>query len=78
MGNLDQLFGSVFGEMAAAGQVPGVNPAVTVTMPGMPAFIQGVNDFIQVRKQQFSIKHVYLIRFYDSTIYINLYIYMLN
>lgn len=58
MGNLDQLLGSVLGGVAAAGQAPGANPSVTVTMPGIPAFIQGVTDFIQVRKL-FSTKHFY-------------------
>ncbi|KAI5099109.1 large proline-rich protein BAG6, partial [Silurus meridionalis] len=51
MGNLDQLLGSVFGEGAAAGQAPGANPSVTVTMPGIPAFLQGVTDFIQASQQ---------------------------
>ncbi|MCI4386021.1 hypothetical protein PGIGA_G00057350 [Pangasianodon gigas] len=51
MGNLDQLLGSVLGGVAAAGQTPGANPSVTVTMPGIPAFIQGVTDFIQASQQ---------------------------
>ncbi|XP_060800222.1 large proline-rich protein BAG6 [Neoarius graeffei] len=51
MGNLDQLLGSVLGGVAAAGQAPGANPSVTVTMPGIPAFIQGVTDFIQASQQ---------------------------
>ncbi|XP_039624606.1 large proline-rich protein BAG6-like isoform X2 [Polypterus senegalus] len=38
---LSQLLGSLLG---AAG---GVSPSITVAMPGVPAFIQGVTDFIQ-------------------------------
>lgn len=51
MGNLDQLLGSVLGGVAAAGQATGANPSVTMTMPGIPAFIQGVNAFIQASQQ---------------------------
>ncbi|KAM9468542.1 large proline-rich protein BAG6 isoform 2-T2 [Clarias gariepinus] len=51
IGNLDQLLGSVLGGVAAAGQAVGENPSVTVTMPGIPAFLQGVTDFIQASQQ---------------------------
>ncbi|GAA6088865.1 large proline-rich protein BAG6 isoform X1 [Tachysurus ichikawai] len=51
MGNLDQLLGSVLGGVAAAGQATGANPSVTVAMQGIPAFIQGVTDFIQASQQ---------------------------
>ncbi|KAG9264976.1 large proline-rich protein BAG6-like isoform X2 [Astyanax mexicanus] len=51
-GDLDQILGSLLGGgLAAAGQAPGASPSVTVTMPGIPAFIQGVTDFIQASQQ---------------------------
>uniref|UniRef100_A0A4W4E7Q9 BCL2-associated athanogene 6 n=1 Tax=Electrophorus electricus TaxID=8005 RepID=A0A4W4E7Q9_ELEEL len=51
-GSLDQLLGSFLGAgVGAAGQTQGAAPSITVTMPGIPAFIQGVNDFIQVSQQ---------------------------
>ncbi|XP_066515204.1 large proline-rich protein BAG6 isoform X2 [Hoplias malabaricus] len=51
-GNLDQILGSLLGGgIAAAGQAPGASPSVTVNMPGIPAFIQGVTDFIQASQQ---------------------------
>uniref|UniRef100_A0AAR2LWL7 BCL2-associated athanogene 6 n=1 Tax=Pygocentrus nattereri TaxID=42514 RepID=A0AAR2LWL7_PYGNA len=51
-GNLDQILGSLLGGgIATNGQATGVSPAVSVTMPGIPAFIQGVTDFIQASQQ---------------------------
>ncbi|XP_036395111.1 large proline-rich protein BAG6 isoform X2 [Megalops cyprinoides] len=45
---LAQLLGSLLAGGAGAGAGgPGVPPSITVTMPGVPAFIQGVTDFIQ-------------------------------
>ncbi|TRY96733.1 hypothetical protein DNTS_009601 [Danionella cerebrum] len=43
-GNLEQLLGSLLGGAVAAG---GQSPSITVTMPGVPAFIQGVTEFMQ-------------------------------
>ncbi|ROL45151.1 Large proline-rich protein bag6-B [Anabarilius grahami] len=43
-GNLEQLLGSLLGGAVAAG---GQGPSITVTMPGVPTFIQGVTDFMQ-------------------------------
>uniref|UniRef100_A0A8C7QRF0 BCL2-associated athanogene 6 n=1 Tax=Oncorhynchus mykiss TaxID=8022 RepID=A0A8C7QRF0_ONCMY len=43
--DLAQLLGSLLG---TAGTVPGaMGPSITVTMPGVPAFVQGVSDFMQ-------------------------------
>uniref|UniRef100_A0A8C7PW98 BCL2-associated athanogene 6 n=1 Tax=Oncorhynchus mykiss TaxID=8022 RepID=A0A8C7PW98_ONCMY len=43
--DLAQLLGSLLG---TAGAVPGaMGPSITVTMPGVPAFVQGVSDFMQ-------------------------------
>ncbi|XP_065136809.1 large proline-rich protein BAG6 [Paramisgurnus dabryanus] len=50
-GNLEQLLGSLLGGAVAAG---GQNPSITVTMPGIPTFIQGVTDFIQASQPLFS------------------------
>ncbi|XP_048848542.1 large proline-rich protein BAG6 isoform X2 [Brienomyrus brachyistius] len=53
-GNLAQLLGSllggaagVTGAAAAAAGGPGGAPSITVTLPGLPPFIQGMTDFIQ-------------------------------
>uniref|UniRef100_A0A671MZ10 BCL2-associated athanogene 6 n=1 Tax=Sinocyclocheilus anshuiensis TaxID=1608454 RepID=A0A671MZ10_9TELE len=43
-GNLEQLLGSLLGGAVATG---GQGPSITVTMPGVPTFIQGVTDFMQ-------------------------------
>ncbi|XP_051521383.1 large proline-rich protein BAG6-like isoform X2 [Myxocyprinus asiaticus] len=43
-GNLEQLLGSLLGGAVAAG---GQGSSITVTMPGVPTFIQGVTDFMQ-------------------------------
>ncbi|XP_066579688.1 large proline-rich protein BAG6 isoform X2 [Amia ocellicauda] len=60
--NLAQLLGSLLGGaaggVAAAGAgagmgAGGVPPSITVTMPGVPAFIQGVADFIQAAQPVF-------------------------
>uniref|UniRef100_A0A4W5L3N2 BCL2-associated athanogene 6 n=1 Tax=Hucho hucho TaxID=62062 RepID=A0A4W5L3N2_9TELE len=43
--DLAQLLGSLLG---TAGAVPGaMGPSIAVTMPGVPAFVQGVSDFMQ-------------------------------
>ncbi|KAJ8367673.1 hypothetical protein AAFF_G00313730 [Aldrovandia affinis] len=47
-GNLAQLLGSLLGGVA------GVTPSITVTMPGVPAFIQGVSDFMQAGQPIFA------------------------
>ncbi|XP_075961966.1 large proline-rich protein BAG6 isoform X2 [Anarhichas minor] len=44
-GNLAQLLGSLLG--GAGGPGSGAAPSITVTMPGLPAFFQGMSDFIQ-------------------------------
>uniref|UniRef100_A0AAR2K5D6 Large proline-rich protein BAG6 n=1 Tax=Pygocentrus nattereri TaxID=42514 RepID=A0AAR2K5D6_PYGNA len=47
-GNLSQLLGSLLGSAAGVGgNVSGGPPSITVTVPGVPAFIQGLTDFIQ-------------------------------
>ncbi|XP_051966207.1 large proline-rich protein BAG6-like isoform X2 [Xyrauchen texanus] len=43
-GNLEQLLGSLLGGAVAAG---GQGPSITVNMPGVPTFIQGVTEFMQ-------------------------------
>lgn len=50
-GNLEQLLGSLLGGAVAAG---GPSPSITVTMPGVPTFIQGVTDFMQASQTLFS------------------------
>ncbi|XP_043073518.1 large proline-rich protein BAG6 isoform X4 [Puntigrus tetrazona] len=46
--NLAQLLGSLLGGVAGAGSgVSGGPPSITVTVPGVPAFIQGLSEFIQ-------------------------------
>lgn len=46
--NLAQLLGSLLGGVAGAGGgVSGGAPSITVTIPGVPAFIQGLSEFIQ-------------------------------
>uniref|UniRef100_A0A673LWD5 Large proline-rich protein BAG6 n=1 Tax=Sinocyclocheilus rhinocerous TaxID=307959 RepID=A0A673LWD5_9TELE len=46
--NLAQLLGSLLGGFAGAGGgVSGGPPSITVTVPGVPAFIQGLSEFIQ-------------------------------
>uniref|UniRef100_A0A671TDT8 Large proline-rich protein BAG6 n=1 Tax=Sinocyclocheilus anshuiensis TaxID=1608454 RepID=A0A671TDT8_9TELE len=46
--NLAQLLGSLLGGVAGAGGgVSGGPPSITVTVPGVPAFIQGLSEFIQ-------------------------------
>ncbi|KAK6326203.1 hypothetical protein J4Q44_G00018480 [Coregonus suidteri] len=50
--DLAQLLGSLLG---TAGAVPGaMGPSITVTMPGVPAFVQGVSDFMQASGPVFS------------------------
>ncbi|XP_052472302.1 large proline-rich protein BAG6-like isoform X1 [Carassius gibelio] len=50
-GNLEQLLGSLLGGAVATG---GQGPSITVTMPGVPTFIQGVTDFMQASQPLFS------------------------
>uniref|UniRef100_A0A8C2B168 BCL2-associated athanogene 6 n=1 Tax=Cyprinus carpio TaxID=7962 RepID=A0A8C2B168_CYPCA len=50
-GNLEQLLGSLLGGAVAAGSQ---GPSITVTMPGVPTFIQGVTDFMQASQPLFS------------------------
>ncbi|XP_073677400.1 large proline-rich protein BAG6 isoform X2 [Garra rufa] len=46
--NLAQLLGSLLGGVVGAGGgVSGGPPSITVTVPGVPAFIQGLSEFIQ-------------------------------
>uniref|UniRef100_A0A6Q2Y2Y3 BCL2-associated athanogene 6 n=1 Tax=Esox lucius TaxID=8010 RepID=A0A6Q2Y2Y3_ESOLU len=47
--DLAQLLGSLLGTagVAPGAMGPGVPPPITVTLPGGPAFIQGVSDFMQ-------------------------------
>ncbi|XP_050992454.1 large proline-rich protein BAG6 isoform X2 [Labeo rohita] len=46
--NLAQLLGSLLGGVAGTGGgVSGGPPSITVTVPGVPAFIQGLSEFIQ-------------------------------
>ncbi|KAM6967910.1 large proline-rich protein BAG6 isoform 2-T2 [Aplochiton taeniatus] len=54
--DLSQLLGSLLGGAAGTGGMgapmgPGGAPSITVTMPGVPAFIQGVSDFMQQASQ---------------------------
>lgn len=48
-GNLAQLLGSLLGGATVPGG-PGAGPApsVTVTLPGVPSFFQGMSDFTPV------------------------------
>lgn len=48
--NLAQLLGSLLGGVAGAGGgvSGGAAPSITVTIPGVPTFIQGLSEFIQV------------------------------
>lgn len=48
--NLAQLLGSLLGGVAGAGGAMsgGAAPSITVTIPGVPTFIQGLSEFIQV------------------------------
>ncbi|XP_052440852.1 large proline-rich protein BAG6 isoform X1 [Carassius gibelio] len=50
--NLAQLLGSLLG--GAGGGVSGAPPSITVTVPGVPAFIQGLSEFIQSGQPVFS------------------------
>ncbi|XP_039973119.1 large proline-rich protein BAG6 isoform X2 [Xiphias gladius] len=45
--DLSQLLGSLLGVAGAAGAGPGGAPSITVTTSGVPAFIQGVSEFMQ-------------------------------
>ncbi|KAI1902435.1 hypothetical protein AGOR_G00044730 [Albula goreensis] len=53
-GNLAQLLGSLLGGVASGTVGAGGNPSITVTMPGVPAFIQGVTDFMQAGQPIFA------------------------
>ncbi|KAI5087210.1 large proline-rich protein BAG6 isoform X2 [Silurus meridionalis] len=53
-GNLSHLLGSLLGGAAGVGgSVSGGSPSITVTMPGMPSFIQGMSEFIQSNQPVF-------------------------
>ncbi|XP_058867269.1 large proline-rich protein BAG6-like isoform X4 [Acipenser ruthenus] len=45
--HISQLLGSILG----AGGAMGMPPSITVSMPGVPAFIQGMTDFMQAAQQ---------------------------
>lgn len=45
--DLRQLLGSVFGVAGGAGAASVGAPTITVTTTGVPAFIQGVSEFVQ-------------------------------
>lgn len=50
--NLAQLLGSLLGGAGRPGAPgSGANPQITVTVPGVPGFFQGMSDFIQVREK---------------------------
>lgn len=54
--NLTQLLGSLLGGVAGTGGGAGSGggaPSVTVTVPGVPAFIQGLTEFIQSGQRVF-------------------------
>ncbi|XP_062342976.1 large proline-rich protein BAG6 isoform X1 [Osmerus eperlanus] len=53
--NLAQLLGSLLGGAATAGAPgSGSSPSITVTVPGVPGFFQGMSDFIQANQPIFS------------------------
>ncbi|XP_026989601.2 large proline-rich protein BAG6 isoform X1 [Tachysurus fulvidraco] len=53
-GNLPHLLGSLLGGAAGVGgSVSGGSPSITVTLPGVPAFIQGMSEFIQSNQPVF-------------------------
>ncbi|XP_051526538.1 large proline-rich protein BAG6 isoform X3 [Myxocyprinus asiaticus] len=45
--NFAQLLGSLLAGVGVGGGVSGGAPTITVTVPGVPAFIQGLTEFIQ-------------------------------
>ncbi|XP_028254733.1 large proline-rich protein BAG6 isoform X2 [Parambassis ranga] len=49
--DLGQLLGSLLGVAGGAGASPVGVPSITVTTSGVPAFIQGVNEFMQQASQ---------------------------
>uniref|UniRef100_A0A4W5Q4I8 BCL2-associated athanogene 6 n=1 Tax=Hucho hucho TaxID=62062 RepID=A0A4W5Q4I8_9TELE len=53
--NLAQLLGSLLGGAGGPGApVSGANPQITVTVPGVPGFFQGMSEFIQANQPVFS------------------------
>uniref|UniRef100_A0A4W5NTH5 Large proline-rich protein BAG6 n=1 Tax=Hucho hucho TaxID=62062 RepID=A0A4W5NTH5_9TELE len=53
--NLAQLLGSLLGGAGGPGAPgSGANPHITVTVPGVPGFFQGMSDFIQANQPIFS------------------------
>ncbi|XP_067365895.1 large proline-rich protein BAG6 isoform X2 [Channa argus] len=52
--DLSQLLGSLLGVAGVAGADPGRAPSITVTTSGVPAFIQGVSEFMQQAQPIFS------------------------
>lgn len=51
--DLGQLLGSLLGVAGGAAMGPGGAPSITVTTSGVPAFIQGVSEFMQVSASVF-------------------------
>ncbi|KAK2844972.1 hypothetical protein Q5P01_011631 [Channa striata] len=52
--DLSQLLGSLLGVAGVPGADPGRAPSITVTTSGVPAFIQGVSEFMQQAQPIFS------------------------
>ncbi|XP_060905955.1 large proline-rich protein BAG6 [Labrus mixtus] len=52
--DLSQLLGSLLGVAGGAGAGPGGAPSITVTTSGVPAFIQGVSEFMQASQPIFA------------------------
>ncbi|XP_074539611.1 large proline-rich protein BAG6 isoform X2 [Halichoeres trimaculatus] len=52
--DLGQLLGSLLGVAGGAGMGPGGAPSITVTTSGVPAFIQGVSEFMQASQPIFA------------------------
>ncbi|XP_040900002.1 large proline-rich protein BAG6 [Toxotes jaculatrix] len=52
--DLSQLLSSLLGATGVAGAGPGGAPSITVTTSGVPAFIQGVGEFMQQAQPIFS------------------------
>ncbi|XP_062866255.1 large proline-rich protein BAG6 [Trichomycterus rosablanca] len=50
---IPQMLGSLFGAPGVGGSVSGASPSITVTLPGVPAFIQGMTDFVQANQPVF-------------------------
>uniref|UniRef100_A0A3B4TSR5 BCL2-associated athanogene 6 n=1 Tax=Seriola dumerili TaxID=41447 RepID=A0A3B4TSR5_SERDU len=57
--DLSQLLGSLLGVAGAAGAGPGGAPSITVTTSGVPAFIQGVSEFMQQRTDRLTAQPIF-------------------